>query len=123
MELAKDTFIEQINTDLAYLTSGQNLFEQLIESIRGIVEIEQTKRDRSLEKTVQIVGIGLGGGAIASGVVTEHIDKPFAPINYKYPFHPLIYSFFWSILFTLFFGLLGWFLIIWRENKTSSSKK
>ena len=49
LELAKDTFIEQINTDLAYLTPAQRLFEQLIESIRGIVEIEQTKRDRSLE--------------------------------------------------------------------------
>jgi hypothetical protein len=44
LELAKDTFIEQINTDLAYLTPAQRLFEQLTDSIRGIVEIEQTKR-------------------------------------------------------------------------------
>ncbi|KST65256.1 hypothetical protein [Mastigocoleus testarum] len=124
VELAEDTFIEQINTDLAYLTSGQNLFEQLIESIRGIVEIEQTRRDRSLEKTVQIVGIGLGGGAIASGIITQHIDKPFAPtINFKYPVHPIVSSLFWSVLATGVCLLLGWWLTVWRENKASSSKK
>lgn len=124
VELAEDTFIEQINTDLAYLTSGQNLFEQLIESIRGTVEIEQTRRDRSLEKTVQIVGIGLGGGAIASGVITQHIDKPIAPtINFKYPVHPIASSLFWSVLATGVCLLLGWWLTVWRENRASSSKK
>lgn len=124
LELAEDTFIEQINTDLAYLTPGQSLFEQLIESIRAIVEIEQTKREertlaaeRSLEKTIQIVGIGLGGGAIVSGVVTEHIDKPFAPINPKYPFHPLVSSLFWSVLATAVFVFFGWCLTVWREKR------
>lgn len=121
LELSQDTFVEQINTDLAYLTPAQSLFEQLIESIRGIVEIEETKRDRSLEKTIQIVGIGLGGGAIVSGVVAEHIDKPFAPtINLKYPIHPLVSSLFWSVLATIFFGLLGWCLTVWREKKIKS---
>jgi len=109
IELAEDTFIEQINTDLAYLKPGQSLFEQLIESIRGIVEIEQTKRDRSLERTVQIWGIGLGGGAIVSGIVTQHIDKPFAPtINFKYPVHPLASSFLWSFIGFLFCLAIGW---------------
>ena len=117
-------------TDLAYLTPGQSLFEQLIESICGIVEIEQAKREErtlaaesSLEKTIQIVGIGLGSGAIVSGVVTEHIDKPFLPINSKCPtnskcpIHPLVSSLFWSVVATIFFGLLGWCLTVWREKK------
>ncbi|ODG99709.1 hypothetical protein A4S05_36935 [Nostoc sp. KVJ20] len=108
MELAEDTFVEQINTNLAYLTPGQNLFDQMIATIRGIVEVEQAKRDRSLEKTIQILGIAFGGGAIVSGVVTGHIDKPFAQINFKYPVHPLVSSLLWSFLATAFFWLLAW---------------
>ena len=113
LELAEDTFIEQINTDLAYLTPAQSLFNQLIESIRGIVEIEQTKRDRSLNNTVQILGIGLGGGAIVSGVVTQHIDKinqPLAAISPNNPPHPFYASLFISIAATLFFTGVGWLI-------------
>ncbi len=43
LKLAVDTFVEQINTDKAYLTPGQNLFDQMIATIRGIVEVEQAK--------------------------------------------------------------------------------
>lgn len=45
-------------------------------SIRSMVEIEQAERvgvacltHRSLEHTIQILGIGFGGGAIISGVI------------------------------------------------------
>ena len=110
LELAENTFVEQINTDLDYLNLGQNLFDQMIGTIRGIVEIEQAKRDRSLERTIQVLGIGFGGGAIVSGVVTQHIDKPFAPINFNYPVHPLVLSLVWSFLATFVFGLLAWLI-------------
>ncbi len=126
LELAKDTFIEQINTDLAYLTPAQSLFEQLIESIRGIVEIEQTKREqrsleaeRNLNNTVQILGIGLGGGAIVSGVVTQHIDKinkPLAAISPNNPPHPFYASLFISIAATLFFTGVGWLIANTRKS-------
>lgn len=111
LELAEDTFVEQINTNLAYLTPGQNLFDQMIGTIRGIVEVEQAKRDRSLERTIQVLGIAFGGGAIVSGVVTQHIDKPFAPeINFKYPVHPLVSSLLWSVLATVIFGMVAWWV-------------
>lgn len=36
-----------------------------------------------------MIDISLSGGAIVSGVVTEHIDKPFAPtIDLKYLARP-----------------------------------
>ncbi|MTJ07984.1 hypothetical protein [Anabaena sp. UHCC 0204] len=76
---------EQIQTYINYLTPGQELFGQFIDIIRGIVETKQTERDRSLETTVQVLGIGFGGGAIVSGVVVQHIDKinlPLLPKNY-----------------------------------------
>ncbi|MEM7581070.1 MAG: hypothetical protein AAF316_14735 [Cyanobacteria bacterium P01_A01_bin.80] len=119
-ELAEDTFVEQINTDLAYLTPGQSLFEQLIQSIRGIVEIEQTKRDRSLEKTLQIWGIGLGGGAIFSGVVVQHIDKINQPVDWHLSLSKPPHPFYASLFLSLFIGIplflgIGW--LIARRKK------
>ncbi|MEM9922733.1 MAG: hypothetical protein AAF915_03090 [Cyanobacteria bacterium P01_D01_bin.50] len=112
-----ERFYQQINADIGYFEQGLTLLEQAIASIRGIVEIEQAKREersleaeRKLERTVQILGIGLGGGAIVSGVVTQHIDKPFAPINFKYPVHPLVSSLCWSIAATFLFIAVGWLI-------------
>ncbi|MBW4678294.1 MAG: hypothetical protein KME52_31240 [Desmonostoc geniculatum HA4340-LM1] len=83
----------------------------MIGTIRGIVELEQAKRDRSLERTIQVLGVAFGGGAIVSGVVTQHIDKPFAPqINFKYPVHPLVSSLLWSVLATAIFGMVAWWV-------------
>jgi hypothetical protein len=98
---------------LGYFKHGTGLLEQVISSIRGIVEIEQAKRDRSLEQTIQIIGVALGGGAIVSGVVTQHIDKPFAPISVKNPPHPMVSSLFWSIVAIA----LLWWVARWRVKR------
>ncbi|MBW4676202.1 MAG: hypothetical protein KME52_19945 [Desmonostoc geniculatum HA4340-LM1] len=118
LELAEDTFVEQINTNLAYLIPGQNLFDQMIATIRGIAEVEQAKRDRSLERKIQVLGTAFGGGAIVSGVVTQHIDKPFAQINFNYPLHPLTLSLLWSFLATVFFGLVAWLATKPKRKRT-----
>jgi hypothetical protein len=117
-ELAKDTYVEQINIDLGYLQPSQNLFDQMINTIRGIVEIEQTKSDRSLENRIQILGIGFGGGAIISGIVTTHIDKinqPLAAISPNNPPHPFWASLILSIIATSVFIALG--LLITQRKK------
>ena len=106
-------FQKQIQSDLGYFRHGSSLLDQGIASIRGIVEIEQAERDRSLEKTIQIIGIGLGAGAIISGVVTQHIDKPFAPLSWNNPPHPLVLSLLWSLLATLGFSALAW---LWTKS-------
>ncbi|MEH1884011.1 hypothetical protein [Nostoc sp.] len=98
---------EQIQTDINYLTPGQELFGQFVDTIRGIVEIKQSESDRSLENTIQILGIGFGGGAIASGVFTTHIDKINLPLIQK---HPLYASLTLSIIATVVFIALGWLI-------------
>ena len=122
-ELAEDTFIEQINTDLAYLTPGQNLFELLFDSIRGIVEIEQTKRNRDLEQTIHVASVALGSGAIVVGA-TSHIDKPPKPVNGNYPFHlhPSISSFLLSCV-AAFIAALLMCLYLWTKRQLNSTKK
>ncbi|MCC5626828.1 hypothetical protein LC613_00925 [Nostoc sphaeroides CHAB 2801] len=100
-------FQQQINADLGYFRHGSELLGRAVDSIRGIVEIEQAERDRSLESTIQILGIGFGGGAIASGVFTTHIDKINLPLIQK---HPLYASLTLSIIATLIFIALGWLI-------------
>ncbi|MFM5979549.1 MAG: hypothetical protein ACKO9I_03240 [Sphaerospermopsis kisseleviana] len=107
------TFKRQIQGDLGYFQHGSQLLDQAINSIRGIVEIEQTERDRSLETTVQILGIGFGGGAIVSGVVVQHIDKinqPVAFISPNSPPHPFYASLFLSVIATILFIAFGWLI-------------
>lgn len=106
---AENKLSHQIQTYLSYLTPGQNLFEQMVATIRGIVEVEKANQDRSLERTFQVLGTAFGGGAIVSGVVTQYIEKPFAPtINFNYPVHPLVSSLVWSVLATIIFGGVTW---------------
>jgi hypothetical protein len=106
-------FTEQIQSDLSYFQHGAGLLEKALTAIQGRVDIEQTERDRSLEKTIQIIGVGLGAGAIVSGVVTQHIDKA-APLSFNNRLHPIVSSLFWSVVATLLFGALAW---LWTKRK------
>jgi hypothetical protein len=104
---------EQVQTDINYLTPGQELFGQLVDTIRGIVETEQTESDRSLETTVQILGIGFGGGAIVSGIIVQHIDKINLP---SLPKNPFLASLVLSIIATIVCTLLA-MLGIWIKKR------
>ena len=112
---------QQIETYLKYLTPAQNIFEQTIGTIRGIVEVKQAERDRSLENTIQILGIAFGGGGIVSGVVTQHIEKPLASINLKEPIYPLVSSLVLSLVATLFFGFVAW--LIFKPKRKKNKQK
>ncbi|MFN6564185.1 MAG: hypothetical protein RMY28_030945 [Nostoc sp. ChiSLP01] len=102
---------EQIQTDINYLTPGQELFGQLVDTIRGIVETQQAESDRYLNNTIQILGIGFGGGAIASGIIVQHIDKiPIPLTSPKNPPNPFYASLILSVLATLFFIGIGWLI-------------
>lgn len=79
--------------------------DQAINSILGIVEIEQTESDRSLETTVQVLDIGFGGGAIFSGIITTHIDKINSPLLPK--------NYFSASLILSIIATLGWTLLVW----------
>ncbi len=76
LELAEGTFVEQINTDLDYLTPGQNLFDQMINTIRSIVEIEKAERDKKLQNWIALVGTGLA----VSGISSQTDAKPVETI-------------------------------------------
>ena len=85
-------FQNQIQVDLNYLTPGQQLFEQMLGTIRGIVEIEQAesdraleqalkkkekaaeKREKNLERWIALVGIGLAVSSISSQTAAKPVE-------------------------------------------------
>lgn len=87
-------FQTRIADELNYFVEGSSLADKAVASIRGIVEIEQTQRDRqlqdlekSLENTIQALGLALGTGAIvasSSGLITASWDKERS--DYPHPF-------------------------------------
>ena len=107
------TFKRQIQADLGYFQHGSQLLDQAVNSIRGIVEIEQAKSDRSLERTVQVLGIGFGGGAIFSGIIVQHIGTINQPLLPKNPF---LASLILSIIATIGCTLLA-MLGIWIKKR------
>ena len=69
-------FSNQIQTDLGYFANTPGLIDKAITSNSRHSRIEQAERDRSLENTIQRLGIAFGGGAIVSGVARNTLINP-----------------------------------------------
>ncbi|NJL68637.1 MAG: hypothetical protein HC849_23120 [Oscillatoriales cyanobacterium RU_3_3] len=114
-----DRWQNQIQIELDYLSPGQELFGQMVETIRGVVETEQAEIDRRLERTIQIVGTGLAAG----GIVVS--SNPYSLIEKKLTFqltgnlntvHPFIFSILISLCAALLAGFLTWLLTLSNPN-------
>ncbi|MEG4579560.1 hypothetical protein QUA71_08110 [Microcoleus sp. MON1_C5] len=125
LDLAEDKYQGQIEIDLNYLIASQNLFQQSISTVRGMVEIEQVeldreqmelykqqedrekKRSRQLENIIFFVGTAIGGGQIFSAAYPLIKDTPIKwQPDFSLPLHPFAATIVWSLLFGLLFGLL-----------------
>lgn len=74
-EITVAQYEEQIKRDYTTLSSGLRIFDNLINTIRGVVEIEQAKRERSIEDAIAIVGFGVGAAGVAATVFTPFIEN------------------------------------------------
>ncbi|MCU0545980.1 MAG: hypothetical protein MUE44_28080 [Oscillatoriaceae cyanobacterium Prado104] len=112
-------YLDQIETYLSYIQPGKDLISEFINTLRGLVEIEQAKfdraaelrekerdrqlqqtlqdnekeekkRDRELENTIQAVGTGLGVGAGVAGVLASSYQSIEKPWALPTPQHPLL---------------------------------
>jgi hypothetical protein len=86
---------------MSYLTVGRQLFQQMIETIRGIVEVDAQKqqvqyekvekeRDRNLQNTIQAVGTGIGVGVGFAGILAAGYPLIEKPWDFPSPQHPLL---------------------------------
>ncbi len=107
-----ETMQEQIEEYLSYAQNNLGVFDKAIAPIHSIVEIEQTKRDRSLEKTIQILGVAVGAGAIVASGVTGHITTPISwkPTGKLETLHPAVSTLLISFIFAFIAGWIAWFI-------------
>jgi hypothetical protein len=124
------TFQQQIKLNMSCLTAGKELFQQMIETIRGIVEVdaqkqqveyEQNKRDddRNLQITIAVVGVGIGVAGVVSSSYTLAVDKPwdFPSFQHPLPLHPFFSA---IIVSCLCGGALGG-VALWAARRVLKS--
>ena len=68
-QIVKQKYQIQLEKDYHGLNPGLAILENLTSTIRGMVEIEQAKKDRNLSNTVAILGVGLATSQLASAVI------------------------------------------------------
>lgn len=93
-------FQRQIQGDLGYFKHGTDLIKIAVDLVGGIVDIEQAEIDRSLERTIQILGTGLGAGGLVVSAVSAYVETPLV---FRIPqkgdvLHPALASLLLSLL-------------------------
>jgi hypothetical protein len=102
-------FQKQIKVNMSYLTVGRQLFQQMMETIRGIVEIEQAESDRNLQKTIQAVGFGIGAAGVVATSTPYLIKQEPGVIGINKPLSfSALATFILIIFLSLSAGLLTW---------------
>ncbi|MEM1169485.1 MAG: hypothetical protein AAGJ08_10525 [Cyanobacteria bacterium P01_H01_bin.35] len=81
-----DKYLLQMQKDYANLSPNLKLLEDLINSIRGITEIEQAESDRYFQELVAILGVGLGAGASIASIAAHF---PYVIDTAKASHHPV----------------------------------
>ncbi|MEG4215084.1 hypothetical protein QUA27_07760 [Microcoleus sp. Pol14C6] len=137
-------YLDQIETYLSYIQPGKDLIGEFINTLRGLVEIEQAKcdrqrqqtlqdneekekeKERNLQNTIQAVGTGIGVGVGFAGILAAGyplIEKPWdfpSPQHPLLPPHPFIIAVVLSCLGGGGLGWLAWFFTK-RHLKAKSS--
>lgn len=107
------TLQDQIKADLNYFHQGTVILNQGIETIRGLIEVDQAKsdrireenqikRDRNLQITILAIGSGLAvGGIVATSYALVTPETPLLPPQFNHPLRsvsPFYKSVFLSII-------------------------
>jgi hypothetical protein len=114
-------FTEQIQSDLGYFQHGAGLLEKAMTAIQGRVDIDQAESDRSLQNTVAIVGVGLGGAGVGiSAAPYLFPQEPVQPLLLPFStnhFHPITQSVLLSLGFGVGFAAVTWIVIYLMQKR------
>jgi len=93
-ELATDKYLNQVQMDYQILSAGLKPLETFIKTIEGIIEIERTKNERTLNQTVAIASVGISTASLAASTLTEQAEgivKGILPVPANQPTPALNY--------------------------------
>ncbi|KST69427.1 hypothetical protein [Mastigocoleus testarum] len=114
-QIAKNKYQVQLEKDYLSLNPGLAILENVTSTIRGMVEIEQAQRDRNLNNTVAIAGVGLATSQLASAVIIA--QKPPEKCTEKCPPFFLTEAFVLSIAAGLVASFLVWIILTLFRQK------
>ncbi|WP_017303977.1 hypothetical protein [Spirulina subsalsa] len=103
----------QIQANLFYLRHGLQLLDQAIATIRGITEIDQAERDRTLHTLILVIGVGVGTGVIFA----QNFSHPETPTDDNPPTPPALQTFSYSLGVGLSFALLTYLCRRFWKNR------
>jgi hypothetical protein len=78
-------YLLQVQSDYESFSPGLTLLGDLINSIRGVTEIDQAERDRNFQEIVAIFGVGLAAGALAASSAEQFPGMSHSKEVVKYP--------------------------------------
>ena len=78
-------YLLQVQSDYENFSPGLSLLENLINSIRGVTEIDQAERDRTFQNTVAVVGVGIAAGSLAASIAGQFPGTTDPKEAAKYP--------------------------------------
>ncbi|AUB44290.1 Membrane-bound metallopeptidase (plasmid) [Nostoc flagelliforme CCNUN1] len=90
IEDVKRKYLLQIANDYESLNIGLTLLTDLINSIRGVTEIESSERDRTFQGIVAIFGVGLAAGSLAVSIAGQFPEAIHPKDAAKYPVGSLL---------------------------------
>ncbi len=104
-KIVKDKYKIQLEKDYLSLKPDLAILENLTSTIRGMVEIEQAKKDRNLSNTVAILGVGLATSQLSSAVIlAQHPPEKDIPFYNTTAFKSSLFAgitasvFLWAII-------------------------
>jgi len=103
----------QIEQDHASLSPGLRVRERYIDTIRGIVEVTQAERDRTLNTTIALATFGLATSGITATIISTQLPQPQPKDTIS-----LTSAFFWSIIVAGIFPVAIALIILgrWRRR-------
>jgi hypothetical protein len=75
-KITSDKYLLQLEKDASIFRSNLTVIENLTNTTRGMVEIQQAERERNLNVVIAIAGIGLATSQIASSVIIAQQPPP-----------------------------------------------
>ena len=86
---AKEKYQQQIESDCLNLSPELKVLENLVSTVRGIIDIEQAKGDRDLSETVAIVGTALTVSAVMATVAVGGDSPPKSYLDLSFMKSPV----------------------------------
>ncbi|MCD8485186.1 MAG: hypothetical protein LRZ84_00120 [Desertifilum sp.] len=109
IEIPAQRYQLQLEKDIAALSPGLRGRDAFINTIRGLVDIEQAKSDRNLNFIIAGASIGLATSGVTATILSTQVYQPENTQNNRMPFTR---GFLWSlspIFFFVFIGAVAWY--------------